>query len=139
VLVVPTERSDEAALERIEHMWQAVGARTRRIDAETHDRLLARTSHLPHLVAGALVEALGDGADDLVATGFLDTTRVASGDPGLWRDIFMTNADELLRAVERFEAAIDRIKSALGQADQEAVRRFLEAAKSQRDKLLDRR
>jgi len=139
VLVVPTPRSDDAALERVERLWQALGSRTRRIDAETHDRLLAGTSHLPHLVAAALVNALGDGADALVASGFLDTTRIASGDPALWRDIFMTNADELLAALDRFEATLGAMRSALSDRDAEAVRRLLDEAKRRRDAMLGSR
>lgn len=139
VLVVPTERSDEEAVERTEQLWQALGATVQRIDAEAHDRLLARSSHLPHLVAAALVQALSDDAETLVGAGFLDTTRIASGDAALWRDIFMSNSDELLAAVDEFRAVLEALRSALARGDGEAVRSLLEAAKQRRDRLLDRR
>jgi prephenate dehydrogenase len=135
VLVCPTDRSDEEAVARIEQLWQAVGSRTRRIDPEVHDRLLAETSHVPHLVASALVEALGDASGDLVATGFLDTTRIASGDPAMWRDIFVTNRDEVLRAIERVEAVLAEARSALSAGDAEAIEALLRRAKRRRDDL----
>lgn len=139
VVVVPPEGADEAVVGSVEGLWQALGCRTRRIDAATHDRLLAESSHLPHLAASALVEALGEEAQSLVSRGFLDTTRIASGDPPMWRDIFMTNRDELLRALDRFTAALERMKQALSAADAEAVEAALARAKARRDALLNRR
>ncbi|NIA21033.1 MAG: prephenate dehydrogenase/arogenate dehydrogenase family protein [Anaerolineaceae bacterium] len=136
VLVTPTDRSDEESVGTIESLWRALGSRTRRIDAESHDRLLAQASHLPHMVAAALVEALGPGAEQLVATGFLDTTRVASGDPPMWRDIFMTNRDQLLAALGRLQTALARMSKALDSGDAEAVEQLLREAKSRRDRLL---
>lgn len=139
VLVCPTDRSDETAVGRIEQLWQAVGSRTRRIDPEVHDRLLAETSHLPHLVASALVETLGDASGDLVATGFLDTTRIASGDPAMWRDIFATNRDEVLRALDRLDAVLAEVRAALSADDAETIEALLRRAKDRRDDLADRR
>ena len=139
VLVVPSAKSDEDAVARLDAFWRDLGCRTRQIDADTHDRLLAETSHLPHLVACALVEALGEDADALAATGFLDTTRIASGDPAMWRDIFITNRDKVLHALERFEDVVKRMKSALNAADGAAVQALLEHAKRRRDAFLERR
>jgi prephenate dehydrogenase len=135
VLVTPTPAGDEPSVQRIEQLWQALGCRTRRLDAAMHDRLLAQTSHLPHLAASLLVEALSVEAADLVSTGFLDTTRVASGDPAMWRDIFMTNRDEVLRAVERLEAALAEAKAALTSGDGAAMEALLQRAKIRRDQL----
>jgi len=136
VLVTPTDRCDEKSVETIESLWQALGSHTRRIDAESHDRLLAQVSHLPHMVAAALVEALGPEAEQLVASGFLDTTRVASGNPPMWRDIFMTNRDQLLEALGRLRTALDRMSKALEVGDAEAIEQLLREAKSCRDRLL---
>jgi prephenate dehydrogenase len=135
VFVVPTERSDEAAVKALERFWRDVGARVRRIDAETHDRLLAESSHLPHLVAAALMNALSVDAEQAIGRGFLDTTRVASGDPAMWRDILLTNRDQVLRALAQLEAGLGAAKSALEKAQAEAIGEFLEQAKSRRDRL----
>jgi prephenate dehydrogenase len=136
VLITPTPQSDELSVCRTEQFWQALGSRTRRLDAATHDRLLAQTSHLPHLIAAALVESLSPEAAPLVARGFLDTTRIASGDPAMWQEIFLTNRDELLAALDRFQSAVAEMKSALSAADSAAVRKFLDQAKQRRDGLL---
>jgi prephenate dehydrogenase len=136
VLITPTPYSDEASLCRTEQFWQALGSRTRRLDAATHDRLLAQTSHLPHLIAAALVESLSTEAAPLVARGFLDTTRIASGDPAMWQDIFLTNRDEVLAALDRFQAILAQMKSALSDGDSKAIREFLDRAKQSRDGLL---
>jgi prephenate dehydrogenase len=139
VLVTPTPRSDEEAVTAVEAFWGSVGSRTQRVDAATHDRLLASSSHLPHLVAAALVDALSAEAEPLVATGFLDTTRIAGGDAAMWRDIFMTNRDELLSSVEAFEASVGAMKRALAAGDAGSVERLLEEAARRRQKLLKRR
>lgn len=138
VLVTPTARSDEAAVQRVEQFWQALGSRTRRIEAALHDQALAQSSHLPHLVAAALVESLGPEAASLVARGFLDTTRIASGDPVLWRDIFMTNRAEVLKAVGEFEKHIIQLKEALLVGDAAQVEKILDQARRKRDELLKR-
>ncbi|NLX57952.1 MAG: prephenate dehydrogenase/arogenate dehydrogenase family protein [Phycisphaerae bacterium] len=136
VLVTPTPCSDEAAVASVEAFWRSVGSRTQRMDAATHDRLLASSSHLPHLVAAALVEALSAEAEPLAATGFLDTTRIAGGDAAMWRDIFMANRDELLASIETFEASVAAIKRALAVGDAGAVERLLDQAARRRQKLL---
>ncbi len=139
VLVVPPEASDEEAVARIENFWRALGADTRRVDAATHDRLLAQSSHLPHLVASALIQALGSEAESLVGNGFLDTTRIASGDPGMWRDIFQTNRDELLAAAEGFQTVVEEWTAALRRNDNETIQNLLKSAKERRDRLLSDR
>ena len=136
-LVVPSDRSDPAAVLAVEQFWQALGARTRRLDAETHDRLLAAASHLPHVVAAALVQALAPDAESVIGKGFLDTTRIASGDPAMWRDILLTNADEILRALDPLEHTLADLRSALTRRDPDALRRFLDSAKTRRDKFLN--
>lgn len=134
---IPAAAADEyeSAVRRTEQLWQAVGGRTQRIGAAMHDHLLAQTSHLPHLAASLLVESLADEAAGLVSSGFLDTTRVASGDPAMWRDIFMTNRDEVLRALERLETALAEAKAALTSGDAPAMEALLQRAKHRRDRL----
>jgi len=135
-VIVPTERSDPASMDAVEKLWHALGSHTRRLDAETHDRLLAESSHLPHAVAAALLHALSPEAETVTGKGFLDMTRIASGDPAMWRDILVTNADEVERSIDELEAALGELKKAMKRGDAEAVQRFLQEAKSRRDKLL---
>jgi prephenate dehydrogenase len=101
--VTPTSETPAAATEAVSALWRMVGARVLLMNPDQHDRLVARTSHLPHLVAALLVETSGrEGADDvksLIGPGFRDTTRIAGGAPDMWHDIVRSN-QRLINLVE---------------------------------------
>lgn len=136
-ILTPTARTPVAALRRTETLWQGVGARVLRMTPGQHDRLVARSSHLPHLLASQLVHHTLGRADDaqraLCATGFRDTTRVASGSPEMWRDIAVANARNLAREVARFGRELARLEAVLRRADGHALERFFREAKARRD------
>ncbi len=138
VFVVPSAETMAGPIERVERLWQAVGARTRRIDPQSHDQLLARTSHLPHMVAALLVASLEPGDEPAVGKGLLDTTRIASGDPPMWRDIFLTNRAGTLAALDSFERLARQFREALESGDAESIEAVLRLAKRRRDSLLNR-
>src|SRR5262245_8861999 len=96
VVLTPTPRTEPAALDRATAFWEALGARVRRMRPEEHDRALALTSHLPHLVASALAGTLPPELFELAASGFRDTTRLAASDPQLWLAICRQNRLPLL-------------------------------------------
>ena len=137
-VITPTTNSPAAAVRKLEKFWQAVGARTLRLPAETHDVLVARSSHLPHVAAAALALTVLDPKHPaeqgrLCATGFRDTTRVASGSPEMWRDIALANRRNLARSLDVFMAGLKRFQKALARADVEAVTAFFETARQRRD------
>lgn len=134
-VLTPTDRTDREALARVERLWRAVGAEVRMLDAASHDAILARTSHLPHAVAAALVEVLEGGDAPFVGTGFSDATRIAGGDPTLWVDILMSNREAVLTAASRFQGRLDQLVRALEECDAEAVRTFLTRARDRRENL----
>ncbi len=108
-LLTPPNGADEAAVERIEALWQALGARTARMTPEHHDRVIAIVSHLPHLIAFTICGTADDLADEtraevlqFAASGFRDFTRIAASDPVMWRDIFINNKEALLEMFQRF-------------------------------------
>jgi prephenate dehydrogenase len=103
--------------------------------AEEHDRALALTSHLPHLVASALAGALPAGLHELTATGFRDTTRLAAADPALWAGIFQTNRSALLAALDSLEEHLGRFRGALTAGDQATLQALLCQGKENRDLL----
>jgi prephenate dehydrogenase len=105
------------------------------MDADEHDRALALTSHLPHLVATVLAGMVPPELFELTATGFRDTTRIAAGDPALWRAIFEQNRPALLDALKRFDDRLKDFRAALEAADPAAVERLLTQAKQARDAL----
>jgi prephenate dehydrogenase len=109
VVVTPTEMTELAALKRTTEFWEALGARVTSLDPETHDRTVAAISHLPHLVACALVDGahrVEPAALELAARGFRDTTRIAAGDPDMWTEIFLANRDALSASVAAFREAL---------------------------------
>src|SRR5262249_9126722 len=135
VIVTPTERTPPAAGVRVTDFWQALGARVELMTPETHDRALARTSHLPHLLASALANSLPEELRRLVASGFRDTTRVAGGDPQLWTAIFDQNRESLLSALDGLEQQLSRFRSALCAPNLDALHVLLAQAKKVRDDL----
>lgn len=134
-VLTPTRGTPPDAVARLERFWQALGARVVRMTPEAHDRALAFTSHLPHLLAAALAGSLPTKFFDLAATGFRDTTRVAAGDPGLWTDIFVHNRRATLAALQELQRHLARYRGALERADADRLYKLLTQAKQNRDAL----
>jgi prephenate dehydrogenase len=137
-VLTPTETTDPGAVERVALFWQALGSRVRVLSPEEHDRALALTSHLPHLLASALAGILPENLFDLAATGFRDTTRIAAGDPSLWTGIFQQNRQAVLQALELFSARLGEFHQALQSNDRNTIDSLLAQAKKVRDALGNR-
>ena len=137
-IITPTEETDAESLRRVTEMWQAVGMKVAKLTPEVHDRLIAGASHLPHVVASALVHALTDDAEYLAATGFADTTRVAGGTPGLWCDILLANADEILDSIASFSGVLSKFCDALKARDGDTLKTLLTEARARRNNILKR-
>ncbi len=139
-LIVPSNRHHLEAVGLVEAFWQLLGMRTARMTAEAHDRLVARISHLPHVVASALIDvAVAGEAIDLAATGFQDTTRVASGHPKMWLDIVTTNRRGLTQAIDELVERLQAFRQWLATDQSEPIARFLEETKLARDAWIQRR
>ena len=137
-ILTPTKKSNPAAVRKLERFWKSLGARTLRLDAAQHDLLVSRTSHLPHVTAAALANLVLNPANPktqaaLCATGFRDTTRIASGSPEMWRDIALANRKNVSRSVDTFVAELKKFQSALKKGDAQAVEKFFAIAKERRD------
>ncbi len=140
-VVTPTRRTNRAALRQVEAFWQAVGARLLRLAPERHDALVSRTSHLPYLVAATLAHRILDPSQPksqaaLCATGFRDTTRVASGSPEMWRDIAVANRAHLRAALDEFVHELQGVQALLRDGDEAKLQKFFTTAKARRDKWL---
>ena len=98
-----------------------------------HDRAVARVSHLPHALAGLLMMLPGKGDLAVAATGFRDTTRLACGDPEMWRDVFMANRKPILAAIDAFDESLMQLRDLLELADAPGLEEFFAAAKDRRD------
>ena len=135
-LVVLTPVGDPpAAVWTIGDFWRGLGARVETMSPETHDEVLATTSHLPHLLASVLAGVLPLEWRPLTATGFRDTTRLAAGSPELWQAIFLSNQPALLEAVDRFRAHLELFRDALVKGDGKRLRVLLDQGKYVRDSL----
>lgn len=137
-VVTPTKKSNAAAVRKLETFWQSLGARTLRLDAAKHDLLVSRTSHLPHVAAATLTNLVLQPANPkaqpaLCATGFRDTTRIASGSPEMWRDIALANRKNVTQSVDAFVGELKKFQVALKRNDAKAVEKFFISAKERRD------
>jgi prephenate dehydrogenase len=141
-ILTPTDSTDEGALEKIRQMWTLVGSQVVVMDVEKHDRVLAAISHLPHMVAYALVNAVGayDRYDENIleysAGGFRDFTRIASSDPTMWRDIALTNRDALVEMMQQFESFFAELKEDVASGSDERLFEFFRRSKQSRDEIL---
>jgi prephenate dehydrogenase len=140
-VLTPTATTDREALARVRALWEGVGARVEEASPETHDRILAYVSHLPHLVAYALAATAGDAtvdgraALDWAGSGFRDATRIAGSPPALWRDVALANAAALRTALGAFRAALAEIEGRLGAKDGSGLEAALARGREARRRL----
>jgi prephenate dehydrogenase len=137
VVVTPTESSDAAAAKGVGEFWAALGARVVVLDPATHDRAVAAISHLPHVAAWALVDAVArfePGALSIAARGFKDTTRIAASDPDVWREILLDNREAVRGSLAAFRGALDDLEALIG-GDGVALTEFLARMKTTRERL----
>jgi prephenate dehydrogenase len=137
--LTPTGVTDEETLDRVEDLVARLGARSLLLSPLEHDQLVARTSHLPHVVAAALVNVVAqrtrERADtlDVIGQGFRDTTRVAGGDASLWADIALANADALLESLAEMNASLEGFAAALRSGSREELEQLLADAQRARE------
>jgi len=140
-ILTPTPSTDRAALARIRALWEAVGMRVEEMDPDSHDRILARVSHAPHLIAYALAAAVGAArvGDRSVAayagSGFRDTTRIAASPAGLWRDIALANPAHILEALDEFAERLAGLKRLIEAGDRSQLEIALTQARAHRLRL----
>ena len=137
VVVTPTAQSAAADADEVSRFWRLMGAKVVRMDVDVHDAALAASSHVPHVVAAALASATPKAARQLVAGGWLDTTRIAGADPSLWVSILQQNRDHVLAALDRFTQEVADLRHALRQNDVAEIERLLSKGKRNRDETGD--
>ena len=138
-VVTPTETSRRDEITRLTAFWQAIGMSVVEMSPEAHDRALAQTSHVPHVVASALARTLAIENRSLAATGFADTTRIAAGDPNVWVPILLDNRDAVLASLDEFSNQVAALREALIRGDADEIRRLWEQGKAIREQLKIRR
>lgn len=138
VILTPLPENSRADIDKVRAMWEKAGAAVDEMEARHHDLVLAGTSHLPHILAFALVDCLNkvEDVDEIfkyAAGGFRDFTRIASSDPVMWRDICLSNSDAILAMMQNYQQQIDELKHCIEQGDGESILALFKAAKDARD------
>jgi prephenate dehydrogenase len=139
VVITPLAENSESTVKKIDAVWSACGAHTTRMNPDEHDAVLAAVSHLPHVLAFALVHefALREDAVQLfasAASGLRDFTRIASSHPEMWRDICIANRDRLLEEMTKYQKELDSIAKLLQAADGAGLEKVFAEARDARDK-----
>ncbi len=141
VILTPLDDTDTDATGIIENLWRQCGAAVEYLGVEHHDKVLAATSHLPHMLAYALVHQLSHMNEHeeifrYAAGGFRDFTRIASSDPVMWRDVCLSNGDALLQLIAGYQQELDRIAAAIRDENADELLELFGRAKSERDSLI---
>lgn len=131
-VLTPVDNS-ENQIRRAQQFWEAIGCRCVSLDPDEHDRILAMTSHLPHVIAALMASVVRPESLAFAGTGFLDTTRVAAGDPDLWTSILQGNKQHVIDGLARFESATRSFREALeGNRFDQVTALLLHAAEARR-------
>lgn len=137
VILTPIERTRTVQLEKARQVWSALGCEVRQMSPEAHDAAYAAVSHLPHLIAFALMNAINSQAQaqdflSLAGPGFRDFTRIAASDPQVWRDILVSNREELMAQSRLFQRALHAIETAIASGNPDALEALIESASESR-------
>lgn len=136
-VITPTRENRADDVAAVHRFWRGLGMRTCEMSAQEHDRILALTSHLPHLAAAVVAGLVDESMLEFAAGGYRDTTRVAAGDPGIWTAIFRENRPQMLASIDRMVSSLEDFKTALESDDTSAMMEFLSSAKRKRELFRD--
>lgn len=142
VILTPTEKTAQPALNAIRNLWEGIGARVSQMEAGHHDEILAATSHLPHVLSFVLTAMLGrhDEKQDIfayAAGGLRDFTRIAGSDPAMWRDISLANRDQILPLIEEYCAALGDMAQMIKDGDSDRIEQLFADARHARQRFVD--
>ena len=143
-IITPTEKTERFAVDAITKFWESAGSEVIVMDPHEHDRIMAMVSHLPHVVAYALAgsvldqQKMGNMLFPYAGGGLKDFTRIAGSDPVMWRDIFISNAHEILNAIDQFSKVMERLRRMIKERDTKGIHTLLEDIKEVRRHIADR-
>jgi len=140
VVITPIEETDPFAFKRVRATWQLTGAKTVRMDVALHDMALAATSHLPHVLAFAMMNEIAERPQaeamlSLTGGGFRDFTRIAASSPEMWRDVCIANRDALCTEIDAFSARLSQFRHWIAMGDGAALEREFQSARTAREAL----
>ncbi|MCX5700252.1 MAG: prephenate dehydrogenase [Candidatus Omnitrophica bacterium] len=134
-ILTPTKITPKSTLERVRSLWVRLGAKVVLLSPREHDKVLAFTSHLPHIVAFALIGSVPNNSLKFAASGLKGTTRIAASNALLWLDVFLSNKKNLLKALAIFESNLSQLKEAIRKNDEQALKRILDKSRNKREQL----
>ena len=139
-VITKLENSSKSAIDVCNGLWDLLGARTINLNTEDHDKYFSKTSHLPHLIAFALISMISKSdqiqKDTFTGGGLKDFTRIASSDPKMWEDIFLSNQINILEALKRFKSELGELEKLIEDKDSDKINQFIKDAKKFRDSMI---
>ena len=135
-ILTTTAKTNRSALQTLKEFWAALGCSVKVMKPAEHDRIFANVSHLPHIVAAALINANKSEELKFAGKGFMDTSRVASGPVNVWADVLLTNSRNIAKGIDKTVCELSKLKSAIRRGDKEQVESLLKRARDKRSKLI---
>ena len=140
-VISPHETNENHHIDRVSDFWRELGSSIKILSCKEHDAIFAKTSHLPHVISYALMQSLfgklHEKTFEFSGGSLEDYTRIASSDPIMWKDIFISNNENILKSIEDFELSLKELKDLIEQQDEEAILKFLQDTKTLRDNSLE--
>ena len=140
-VISPHETNENHHIDRVSDFWRELGSSIKILSCKEHDSIFAKTSHLPHVISYALMQSLfgklHEKTFEFSGGSLEDYTRIASSDPIMWKDIFISNNENILKSIEDFELSLKELKDLIKQQDEDAILKFLQHTKTLRDNSLE--
>jgi len=131
-ILTMTKKTSSQAVQTLKRFWSDLGCTVKLMKPAEHDRIFANISHLPHVVAAALINANNSEELKLAGKGFIDTSRVASGPANIWADVLLTNANNTAKGVDKIIDELSKLKTAIKNENKKQIEKLLEAARNKR-------
>jgi prephenate dehydrogenase len=135
-VLTTTEATAPPAVRALKEFWLALGCSVQVMSPVEHDRVFAHISHVPHVLAAALVNASDREEMKLAGKGFLDSTRIASGPSSVWTDVLLANSESIAEGIDQVIAELSQLRQAIGKKDREDIAQLLETARKKRAALV---
>ena len=132
-VITPNEKTNKMALGKIKHLWEKLGMKVKTLSPERHDEILGQTSHLPHLVAYGLMNAINEDALEIFPQGLKDATRIAASHPKMWSDICMSNSQNIVSSLDRYIQCLSQMRKAIVDKNENLLIDLFSKTKIKRD------
>ena len=133
VLITELNNINEASEQKVSDLWKGLGAEVHKIDAKKHDEIMSYASHLPHVISYAVLSSIMTNPNKNITTfsagGLKDFVRIGGSDPKMWTDIFLSNKDSIIEAIDAYKDSLDNLKELFNDGDEKALQDFLTSIK----------